>query len=107
MKIDFNYNELIEICFLFIVVDEEYIKQGKHDKHVFLNQIKTEIYKNINLKKYELELSKHLILELSNIIIDAINVSGSKNMYRLSEEGIEIYGKLNKVIQKIVKSNVI
>ena len=107
MKIDFTYDELIHICFLFIVVDTEYIKQEKHTQHVLLGKFRDEIYKNINLKKYELELSKHYIIELSNIIMDACNISGSKNMYNLCEAGIHIYGKLNKIISEIVKSNVI
>lgn len=105
MKLDFTYTELIDICFLFIVVDEEYVKQGKHTQHVLLNKFRDDIYKNINLKKYELELSKHYIIELSNVIMDAINISGSKNMYNLCETGIHIYGKLNKIICNIVKSD--
>ena len=107
MKVDFTYDELIEICFLFIVVDEEYVKQRKHEQHVFLNTIKTYIEQNLHDKKYELELSKHYIIELSNVIMDAINVSGSRNMYRLSEQGIDIYDKLNKIILEIAKNHVI
>lgn len=105
MKIDFTYNELIQICFLFVVVDKEYVKQGKHMQHVLLGKFRDEIYKNINLKKYELDLSKHYIIELSNIIMDACNVSGSKYMYNLCEQGINIYGKLNRVISEIVKAH--
>lgn len=105
MKIDFTYDELIQICFLFIVVDEEYVKQQKHEQHVLVGKFKDTIYKNINLKKYELDLDKHYIIELSNIIMDGINISGSKNMYSLSEEGIHIYGKLNRVISEIVRAH--
>lgn len=105
MKVDFDYNELIGICFLFEITDKEYIKFGKHHQHVLLGEFKSKILNNIKLKKYELDLDRHLSIELSNIILDGINISGSKNMFNLSEQGIDIYNKLTKIISQTIKYN--
>lgn len=96
----FEYDELIAICFLFETVDKEYIKFGKHDRHVMVNEIKKYIHMAIHNKTYELNFDKRMFMELSNIVIDGINVSGSKNMFNLSEKGIKIYNKLVKEIFK-------